>query len=285
MKLFICADMEGATGITHKDQLMDPGGDRYRRGQALLTGDVNAVIEGAVAEGVTEVVISEGHAHMRNLLLEDLHPCARVVRGPARYENKPHCQIQGLDDSFDLAFFVGFHSRAGTPRGLLSHTWAGAIVHEVRLNGRVVGETAINAAICGDQGVPVALVCGADDLAAEARADLGDIEVAVTKKALGFDIAECWGPKATGPMLTDAARRAVRRHRAGDFRPYEAGSPAEAELVVHRREMADKMRLVPGLERVGERELRARGAIPSDVLSTLWWGITEAFREPAGWLV
>lgn len=284
MKLFICADMEGVTGITHRDQLLDAGADRYRRGQALLTGDVNAVIEGAVAQGVKEVVISEGHAHMRNILLEELHPCARLLRGPAKWENKPLCQILGLDDSFELAFFVGFHSRAGTPGGLLSHTWAGAIVHELRLNGQVVGETAINAAICGDHGVPVALVCGADDLAAEALADLGQVEVAVTKKALGFDIAECWGPKATGPMLQQAAGRAVERYRSGDFAPHRVRRPAQAELTVHRREMADKMRLVPGLERVGERELRARGDTASAALSTLWHGITEAFKEPADWL-
>ena len=70
-----------------------------------------------------------------------------------------------------LALFVGFHSRAGTPQGLLSHTWAGAIVHEITVNGRVCGETALNAAICGAFGVPVGLVAGADDLIAEARAD------------------------------------------------------------------------------------------------------------------
>ena len=150
MKLYICADMEGVTGITHRDQLMDKGAERYRRGCALLTGDINAAIGGAVAAGVTEAVVSEGHGHMRNVLLEDLHPAARLVRGPASWENKPLCQVQGLDDTFDVAFLVGFHSRAGTPRGLLSHTWVGAVVHEIAINGQVLGETGLDAALCGD---------------------------------------------------------------------------------------------------------------------------------------
>ena len=60
MKLFMVADMEGATGITHRDQLLESGGKRYWDGCGLLTGDINAVVEGAVSEGVTEVIVSEG---------------------------------------------------------------------------------------------------------------------------------------------------------------------------------------------------------------------------------
>lgn len=253
MKLFVCADMEGATGIVHRDQLVPEGGAPYVAGCRLLTADVNAAIEGAVAAGVDEVVVSEGHAHMRNVVLEELHPAARLVRGPASWANKPLCQIAGLDGSFDLAFFLGFHSRAGTPGGLLSHTWAGAIVHAVTVNGVELGETGLNALICGAWGVPVGLVCGADDLAREATATLGPaVETPITKRALGFNLAECWTPAATGPRIREAARRAVERR--GELRPYTLGTPVIAELETHRREMADRMALVPGLERVGERQ-------------------------------
>ena len=285
MKLYIVADMEGATGIVHRDQLMAEGGAPFVAGCKLLTGDVNAVVEGAVSEGVTEVVVSEGHANMRNILLEDLHPAARLVRGPALWQNKPHCQVAALDDTFQLAFFVGFHSRAGTPKGLLSHTWAGAIVHEITVNGKVMGETALNAALCGAVGVPVGLVCGADDLAREAKEDLGDVEVAVTKRTLGTNIAECWGPKATAPVLQDAARRAVRRARGNSFRPMVVASPVTAELETHRREMVDRMlQAAPDLVRVGERRVQTVQANVSDALSVLWRGITEVFHEPAAWL-
>jgi len=282
MKLFICADMEGATGVVHRDQLLDEGGARYVAGCRLLTADINAAIEGAVAEGFTEVVISEGHAHMRNVVLEDLHPAARLIRGPATFVNKPLCQIAGLDESFDLAFFLGFHSRAGTPGGLLSHTWAGAIVHEITVNGRVFGETAINAAICGTFGVPVGLVVGADDVAREATSDLPGVEVAVTKKAMGFNIAECWGPKATHGIIRDAAARAARRR--AEFTSFEVGTPVIAELETHRREMAERMGVVPGLERIGPRRVRAEAPTAAAALSMLWHAVTEAFHEPAGWL-
>jgi D-amino peptidase len=283
VKLFICADMEGATGVVHRDQLLDEGGARYVAGCRLLTGDINAAIEGAVEAGFDEVVISEGHAHMRNVVLEDLHPAARLVRGPATFPNKPLCQIAGLDESFTLAFFVGFHSRAGTPSGLLSHTWAGAIVHEITLDGKVIGETGINAAICAGFGVPVGLVCGADDVAREAVDTLGDVEVAITKRAMGFNIAECWGPRATHARIREAARTAACR--AAEFRPYPVGVPVVAELEAHRREMVDRMvATVPALERVGPRRVRAVADDPRVALSHLWHGVTEAFHEPQAWL-
>ena len=282
MKLFICADMEGATGIVHRDQLLPEGGAPYVAGCRLLTADVNAAIEGAVAAGFDEVVVSEGHAHMRNVNLEELHPSARLVRGPASWANKPLCQIAGLDESFDLAFFVGFHTRAGTPKGLLSHTWAGAIVHEITVNGRVLGETGLNALICGAYGVPVGLVCGADDVAREAVETLADVETAITKRAMGFNLAECWPPSATLPRIRTAAQRAAERRQ--DFRPFSLGVPVVAELETHRREMADRMGVVPGLERIGERRVRCAVDDARVALATLWHGITEAFHEPQGWL-
>jgi len=286
VKVFICADMEGATGIVHRDQLMPEGGPPYVAGCRLLTGDVVAACRGALQAGATEIVISEGHANMRHILLEELPAEARLVRGPALWPQKPLCQIAGLDESFDLAFFIGFHSRAGTEGGLLSHTWAGAIVHELRLNGQVLGETAINAILCGSFGVPVGLVAGADDLVAEAQGDLarfGPITYVTTKKALGFNLAECWGPKATGPWLEQAARNAMQQR--AELRPWLITGPVRAELDCHRREMADRMMLAtPGLIRTGDRGVAVEADGARSALSTLWRAITEAFHEPSAWL-
>lgn len=288
MKVYICADMEGATGIVHRDQLLPEGGPAYAAGCALLTGDVLAACEGALAAGATEILISEGHAHMRNIAIEALPPQARLVRGPAQWPQKPLCQLALIDGTYDVALFLGFHSRAGTPGGLLSHTWAGAIVHEITVNGRVVGETAINALICGAHDVPVGLVAGADDLCREAQADLADngpVRFVCTKQALGVNLAACHGPKQTGPALRAAAEGACRDAAAGRLTPLRTAAPAVASLETHRREMADRMMLAtPGLRRDGPRRVVAEAARVDEALSTLWRAVTEAFHEPQAWL-
>ena len=56
----------------------------------------------------------------------------------------------------------------GTP-GVLSHTISGASVANVWVNGMIVGETGINAALAGYFGVPVVLVCGDDIVSHEAK--------------------------------------------------------------------------------------------------------------------
>jgi len=251
----------------------------------MLTSDINSVIQGAIREGVTEVVISEGHANMRNVLLEELHPAARVVRGPAAWVQKPLCQVAGLDDSFDLGFFVGFHSRAGTHNGLLSHTWAGAVVHRLLINGLEAGETLIDAALLGEQGVPVALVCGADDVAREAKADLGEVETAIVKEALGPQLAACWGPRRTAGLLADAASRAVQRHRLGAFNPLRLSSPTRVDIEVKDDAMAARMvQNTPGMVREGRRHLIVQADTVTGALSMAWRGISEVFHKPDAWL-
>src|SRR5438874_11632798 len=79
---------------------------------------------------------------------------------------------EGIAGGFNTALFIGYNARAGTPNAILDHTYADRI-HEVRLNGRPVGELGINAALAGVAGVPVALVSGDASLAAEATALLG----------------------------------------------------------------------------------------------------------------
>jgi D-amino peptidase len=221
---------------------------------------------------------------MRNVLIEELHPAARVVRGPAVWDSKPLCQVAHLPDDADLGALVGFHSRAGTPRGLLCHTWAGAVVHRLTINDAEVGETAIDAAILGDKGVPVGLVCGADDLAREARADLGDVECAITKEAIGFNLAACPGPKKTWPLLRDAAARAVKRHREGAFEPLVIEGPVTVTIEVLRDAQAQRMALVPEVERLDRRLVSCGGPTATHALSLAWRAIQEVFHTPDDWL-
>tara|TARA_B100000925_G_C21673612_1_gene330940 strand:+ start:46 stop:507 length:462 start_codon:yes stop_codon:yes gene_type:complete len=152
------------------------------------------------------------------------------------------------------------------------------------MNGKEVGETAINAALLGDKNIPVGLVCGADDLAKEATEDLGKIEVAITKEALGVDLAACWGPQKTLPMLQEAAATAMRRHKEGAFKPYVVNGPVEIEIEVHKDAMAERMTAVPGVERTERRAIRLKKDSATEALALSWRAISEVFYTPDAWL-
>ena len=60
------------------------------------------------------------------------------------------------------------HAMAGTRDGVLNHTVSGMQWQNLWFNGTLVGETGINAALCGAWDCPVLLVTG-DDASAPSR--------------------------------------------------------------------------------------------------------------------
>src|SRR3984885_12054858 len=205
-KIFVSVDMEGVSGITDPEDVLPEGAD-YQRGREFMTGDANAAILGAYDGGATEVLVNDSHWTMRNLLLEDLDPRARLIKG----FQKPMCMVQGLDASFDAAVFVGYHSCAGTEGGVLNHTLLGKEVQNLLLNGEPIGETRLNALIAGELGVPVAFVAGDDKVCQEARAVLGqDLPTHAVKDGLDMLVASCLHPAVTGQGIREGVAAALR---------------------------------------------------------------------------
>jgi len=280
MRVFVSVDMEGATGVCHRDHLV-AGGQDYERARRWLTGDVNAAVKGAVAAGAQDVVVADGHGTMRNVVLDELHEAARLLTGPAQPANRPLCQLGALEaGTFDAALLVGYHARAGTPGGLLAHTWVGAAVHEIRLNGRPAGEALLNASILGHYGIPVVFACGGDDFCREVKADLGDdLEVVAVKETLGPSAVVTLAPKRAQALIRAGVTRALERARD----PVTMTRPVELELELHRREMRERG-LALGGEPTGERGIRFRGPDVVTVAEQAWRALVHVLSEESPWL-
>jgi D-amino peptidase len=251
MKILIAADMEGITGVTHWDHVM-PENPEYARFRRLMTGDINAAIQGALESGADEVIVTDGHHTGGNILIEELDPRARLNTGNV----SPFSMVQGIDSSVDGAFFVGYHARAGTPGAILDHTWSSRCVTNLWLNDLLVGETGLNAAVCGHFGVPVLMVSGDQAVCAEALDTLGPVEVAVVKHATGRMSAECLPPAQAHEKICEAAGRAVRRLREGQAPPpFVLPAPLQVAVELISSDMADRASLLPHVERVGGRRL------------------------------
>src|SRR3984885_15867411 len=118
MKIWVSCDMEGAAGIVDWDPRR-PGGARYALGCALMQEEATAAIEGAAAGGATEFVVNDSHSRMTNL-------DPRKIAGRASYlsgRHKPMYMVEGLDDSFDAVFLVGYHGSISGRPAALSHTY------------------------------------------------------------------------------------------------------------------------------------------------------------------
>jgi D-amino peptidase len=265
MRVFIAYDMEGATGVTHVDQIIDEG-KGYAQARKWLTSDVNAAVRGAFAGGADEVRISEGHGNMRNILLDEIDERVDLVAGTAL--ERDLCQLETLDETFDLLLLVGFHARVGTPDGVLSHTWIGGIVREFRLAGQVVGETGIAAATAGAFGIPVGMVAGDEAVCREAEALLGDVETVAVKRGLGNRVALVRPPARTAREIEDAAARAVKG--AEGLKPFKVDTPLEIVVRLSSPTLARQGAREQGIELVEEDAVRIVRPTVRDAVAAAW---------------
>jgi D-amino peptidase len=249
MKIYVSADMEGVSGVVHFAQTsIKEEAQEYARARKWMTAEVNAAIEGALAAGATEVVVNDAHGSMRNILLEELNPVAQLVTGSP----KPLSMMQGIDEGFDAAFFVGYHAQAGSAYGTLNHTWSGR-VHHVVLNDKPVGELGLNAALAGHFGVPVVLVTGDQTLVKEAQAILGDVETVAVKQAYGMRAARCLAPSRAREVIKEAATRAVQKGGS----PFVPSVPITFSVRFQQTVHAEMAELVPGSHRVDTRTVES----------------------------
>ncbi len=251
MKVYISVDMEGIAGVSHPNPTArtDSG---YPAAVDLMVGEANAAIEGALAGGATEILVNDSHGGMYNLRPADLHPGARVLQG-----QKAWSMVAGAGPGagFGVALFVGYHARAGHPTGTIAHTFSGRPTL-TKLNGRLVGETGINASVLGAWGVPVGLVAGDDALADEVADWLPWAERVVVKEGAGGNAAASLHPTLAADLIRAGAERAVRRAMAGELQSLVLAPPVVVEVEYRNAIAADFAGIVPGAERTGDRDVR-----------------------------
>ena len=252
LKIYISADMEGVVGTVTGEQL-GPDGFEYERARRWMTEEVNAAIRGARASGATEILVSDSHGNGQNLLLDELPADITVIRSWPR----PLGMMAGIDDTFDGAIFIGYHTSTDNSTGVRAHTMSSARLTSVKLNGVPVPETGLNAAIAGHFGVPVIMLSGDDAIAEEASDLLGDLETAVVKKAYGFHSAETLMPEAAYKLIEETAARAVAR--IAEFEPWDVGGPVELEVSFKNYRPVEALGYLEIVERIDSHSIRYSG--------------------------
>jgi D-amino peptidase len=248
MKLFLSTDFEGVSGIVAWEQIIE-GNSEYEQGRRLLTDEVNAVISGALEEGAKEFVVNDSHHYMRNLHPQELLGNAMLITG----KHKPMYMMEGLDSSFDGICFVGYHGSIGAEKAVLSHTYNPGAIWEVRINGDVVGESAINALVAAHYNVPIILISGDEVTIQEAQTIAPDAEKVVVKQSLGRFAAANIHPTVAREMLQRGASLAI--HKLKEMHPPVFTRPVSLEVTFLVADMAEMAIRIRGVERVGPRTI------------------------------
>jgi D-amino peptidase len=267
MRVHIMSDIEGVAGVVKWGQT---GGDGplFQEARTLYTEEINAAVRGAKKAGAKEIVVMDCHGAGGDYTFNSLRPelldpdCEFVVQSSwTEY-------TELLEQGCDAALFVGMHAMAGTPDGVMSHTVSSQAWQRLRFNGTLVGETGINAALCGQWNCPVLLVTGDRATCNEARALLGDgLTVAEVKVGLGRYSARNLPAERARELIERRARDALKD--PGAVQPYDPGRPCEIEI-----EFTTPDRLV---EYRNRRNVEITGPLTIVARGDDWWDAWSGF--------
>lgn len=246
-RVFISVDMEGITGLANWEETSRDGKD-YDYFRRIMSLEANAAVLGAFDAGASEVVVRDSHGTARNILPDLLDPRALLIRD---WSGGPKSMMEGIDESFDAAVFIGYHARAGTPDALLEHTTSGN-VQAFTINGRSYPEAGYNALIAGVYGVPVVFVAGDRALCDQVGEFLGDVSTFATKEGIGA-AAKSLHPETSRAAIRAGVAEAVR-NRSGN-RPFRLEPPYTLVLRLKTEESVYNGSFFPGARRTGEWEL------------------------------
>jgi D-amino peptidase len=205
---------------------------------------------------------------MRNVLWDELPADVRMIYG----SRKPFSMVEGATNTFQAAFFTGYHAPIGTRDGVLDHTYTSETLHAVRVNGIACSEALLNAGLLGIRGVPVSLITGDRATVEHVQSRLPWVTGVVVKDGIGRYAVNSLSPEAARERIRAGARTAIER--LAEAKPYVFAPPIELELDFVQTHNADFAELIPGFERTGGRSVR----FVHDDYATIFKAFTAAFR-------
>jgi D-amino peptidase len=251
--IFVITDAEGVGGVCRQDQT-EPTNQEMRQ---LLTGEINAAVEGFLAAGADEVVVWDGHDGSQTLSTLTIHPKAKLVMGGLGASMLMERRWSGVA-------YIGQHSRANVRAGIMAHSYSSLGIQNMLLNGKPVGEIDVIAAMAGHFGVPVIMLSGDKAAAAELREIVPQAELAVVKEGLSRHTCISLSAPAARDLIRDAAGRSVAK--IGQIKPYTVSAPVTLQIeYTTRNSLPLDAEARAGAEVLDDRTVRFRGKDILDV--------------------
>jgi D-amino peptidase len=229
MRVVFWCDMEGVGGITKWDQVI-AGAPQYEEGRRLYTEEVNAAVRGAKKAGYKEIIVVDGHGaggdySFNSLIKDKLESDAEYVFG-----HRWGCYVEPLKSGCNAMMLLGAHAMAGTPDGILCHTMSSQNFYNVTINGKLVGESGIVAAIAASFNVPTIFVSGDEATCREVKELVGNsVHTAQVKKSLNKYAARCLAPHDACALIEKTVHHALKTPKSWP-KPWALKSPVELKV-------------------------------------------------------
>ncbi len=273
MRVMIFADMEGVAGIQSWEHV---GGSSpfYPEGRELYTNEINAAVRGCKAAGATEIIALDGHGGsypsgkpFMSWINSKLEPSAQYIQGYAwaRY-------VEPMQrGEIDCVLFVGAHAMAGVPNGVLCHTVSSEAWNNATINGTLVGESGIVAAVAASFGVPSIFVSGDQATCEEVVNLIGpNVVTAAVKIGLGRYAARNMAPQDACDLIETKVKEALE-NRDNWPKPVHFDSPVTFHVELATSDRAAAFQGREGVTITGPRSVEASGATFWEAWDKFWY--------------
>ncbi len=231
MKFVVAVDCEGvACGVGSPGASLNSSRN-LAFAQLQATREADAAVRGLFDAGAERVIVWDNHNGSLNLDYDSLDERCDIALGVG-FEHR----FPGMDESFDGVALIGYHAMDNTIDGVMCHTFSSATYQWIAINGREVGEMAIDAAVAGERGVPVIFVSSDDKGTAEAKRFFPGVVTVTTKQGMGWNCAVSKHPRRVEREIFDAVQRAVAKRDA--IKPFVFSSPLTMDVRYKRLEAA-----------------------------------------------
>ncbi|GFN34298.1 M55 family metallopeptidase [Tepidimicrobium xylanilyticum] len=232
MKIYISADIEGVTGVTHWNETEKSEAD-YKEFAHQMTLEVKAACEGAINAGADEIWVKDAHDSARNIDHNLLPKSTKLIRG---WSGHMFSMVQELDETFDALVFIGYHSAGGTNDNPLSHTMNTNIDY-MKLNREYLSEFLIHSYIASYLKVPVVFLSGDLGLCNEVKKINENIVTVAVKEGRGNSTISIH-PQLALELIRDGVETSLKR----DLSLYKIELPEEFNLEIKYRQHADALK-------------------------------------------
>jgi D-amino peptidase len=245
LKAFVSVDLEGMPYIAIPGHL-NLKGSLYEEARKIATKVTLTVADELHKNGFDEVVIADSHGPMVNLLIDDLPEYVEIVRGYPR----PLSMAAGVEEC-DAAVFLGYHAKFGTAKSTFDHTYSGAHINQLEVNGVVVSECILNAYVAGEQNVPLIVVAGEAQLIEDdVKKSVPWAESVVLKRSLSRVASKSGSMVRIQKQLRAAVKRAVTKFKAGKVSLLKTKKPVKIRVTFSASSYADVAELASNVKRI-----------------------------------
>ena len=234
-RYIIHCDLEGVSGVVNYDQV-NPSKPLYEHGRQIFMAELNCLVESLGSAGADAIYTYDHHYFGINIDVSKIPSYVKLICGKPLYRNN------WLGDEslfFTGAILLGLHSKAGTPHGLLAHSYEHDI-KDIRINDLSVGEICMEAAIAGDFDVPVLLITGDSKGIEEAKQIIKNIESVIVKESIGAGSALCYPLENSLKKIKKAAEKIVNNPPQVNL--FKFDGPVRLEVELYQTEFLKKMR-------------------------------------------